>query len=291
LSFPSLPAHTNDTTLEATIARLAAHPRVDGLLLMGTTGTSALTPTSDYDLLLVLDGTIAPLNLVQTWIDGRLAEIYCTSVAALERIMFAVESWSDRSEAGIIVRWLRDGRIALDRTDRLRQAQELARAAPPPTPVDEPEIYGAWRSIGYNVAQTKRYLASDDLVAQEAVDWRLLYGLSEVQGHYFTIRQLPWRGEKAAISYLAEHDPDFLARLRRCLIETDRRHKVAQYEDLARHAVAPVGDLWATGTTVVAPGPGFGADNGEENGSVELALAFWHELVAEPKGYSPSQQP
>jgi hypothetical protein len=269
-------------TLDATIARLAAHPAVDGILLMGTTGTDALVPTSDYDLLLVLDEPNARLGIVQTWIDGRLAEIYCTPRAALERIADNIASWPDRSEEGAIVRWLREGRIAHDRADRLQQAQERARDAPPPRQANDAEMYGAWRSIGYNVAQTKRYLASDDPAAWEAVDWRLLYGLSEVQNHYFTVRRLPWRGEKAAIRYLTEHDPDFLALLRRCLGEPDRRRKFAQYEDLARRTLAPVGKLWEPGTTVVAPGLGFGAKGDDEaSGGVESALAFWQSLIGE----------
>lgn len=259
MGYPTAPAGTGEMPLEAVIARLAAHPQAEGILLMGTTGTSAL---------------------VQTWIDGRLTEVYCTPVPALERIVVGSTSWPDYSEEGAIVRWLRDGRIAHDRTGRLRLAQERACAAPPPPPANEREVYGAWRSIGYNVAQTRRYLASDDPEALEAVDWRLLHGLAEVQGRYFTVRRLPWRGEKAAIHHLAEHDPDFLALLRRCLAEPDRRRKVAQYEELARHALAPVGGLWAVGMTVVAPGPGFGAaPDAEANGTAATALAFWQEMI------------
>ena len=282
MDYPTIAASTNAMTLDATIARLAAHPAVAGLLLMGTTGTNALTPASDYDLLLILDQPNASLGMVQTWVDGRLTEIYCTPRAAIERIVENIGSWPDRSEEGAIVRWLRDGRIAHDRAGQLRQAQECARAAPPPRQVNDAQIYAAWRSIGYNVAQSRRYLASDDPVAWEAVDWRLLHGLAEIQNHYFTVRRLPWRGEKPAIRHLARHDPAFLALLRRCLAESDRRHKFTLYEELARLALAPVGNLWESGTTVVAPGPGFGAtaDN-TATGTVESALALWQGLIGE----------
>ena len=282
MDYPTIAASTNGMTLDATIARLADHPAVAGLLLMGTTGTEALTPASDYDLLLILDQPDASLGMVQTWIDGRLTEIYCTPRSALARIVENIASWPDRSEEGAIVRWLREGRIAHDRAGRLRQAQERARAAPPPRHAYDAQIYAAWRSIGYNVAQSKRYLASDDPVAWEAVDWRLLHGIAEIQNHYFTVRRLPWRGEKPAIRYLTEHDPDFLALLRRCLAEPDRRRRFALYEDLARHALAPVGDLWQAGTTVVSPGPGFGATADDAAiGTVESALASWQGLLWE----------
>jgi hypothetical protein len=282
MGYPTIAASTNEMTLDATIARLAAHPAVAGLLLMGTTGTDALTPASDYDLLLILDQPDASLGMVQTWIDGRLTEIYCTPQAALARIVDDSASWSDRSEEGAIVRWLRDGRIVHDRENRLRQAQERVRATPPPRQANDAQIYAAWRSIGYNVAQSRRYLASDDPVAWEAVDWRLLHGIAEIHNHFFTVRRLPWRGEKPAIRYLAEHDPAFLALQRRCLAEPDRRRKFALYEDLARHALAPVGDLWQPGTTVVSPGPGFGATGDTAaSGTVGSALALWQALLGE----------
>ena len=272
-------AGTNTMTLDAVIARLAAHDVVDGILLMGSTASGALTPTSDYDLLLVLDEPPAPLRMVNTWVDGRLTEVYCTTVRALERIVADPASWPDAGEEGIVVTWLRSGRIAHDRAGRLGRARETARAAPPPTLPGEREIYGAWGKIGFNVAQMRRYLASDDPVAREAVDLRLLYSLAEVVVHYFTVRRLPWRGEKPALHYLAAHDPSFLDHLRQCLAETDRRRKVERYEELARRTLAPVGGVWEAGTTMVAPGAGYGAGTETEAGSAEEALAFWQRLV------------
>jgi hypothetical protein len=180
---------------------------------------------------------------------------------------------------------LRTGRIAFDRAGRLGWAQEAARQGRPPALPGEREIYDTWRTIGYNAAQLRRYLASDDPVAQHAVDLRLLYSLMDVVTGYFTVRRLPWRGEKAALRYLEVHDPDYLDQLRRCLAERDRERKARQYEELARLALAPVGGLWEAGTTVVAPGAGYGA-GGEAPpaGSAEDALALWQQLAAEPAG-------
>lgn len=275
MTFSSISASTQALTLAATIARLAAHPAVEGILLLGTTGTERLTGASDYDLLILLNDSEAPLNMVHTWIDERLTEVYCTPTADIARILAQRPPWPDGSVAGIIVRWLREGQAAYDRAGALTQAQVAARALPLPVPAEDRDRYDAWRSIGYDVAQTRRYLTSDDPHAQEAVDWRLLYGLTELQRHYFTVRRLPWRGEKRAVRYLAEHDPPFLALMRRCLAEQDRGRKVAQYEELACLVVAPVGELWAVGTTIVAPGPGFGATKQpSEQVTVEAALAY-----------------
>jgi hypothetical protein len=282
MHFHAIPAHTTALTLEEAVTRLAAHPAVDGILLMGTTGTEGLSASSDYDLLLVLDGARVPLQMVNTWVEGRLTEIYCTTVAGLERVVADAGSWPDRSIEGALVRWLRDGQIVHDRSGRLARSRARGQAVAVQPLATEREIYGAWAAIGYDLAQTKRYLDSDDPVAQEAVDWRLVYGVNEVIGHYFTVRRIPWRGDKPAIRFLEANDPDFLGLLRRCLVETDRRRKFAFYEELARAALAPVGGLWELGTTVVRPGPGLGVAGGTDGlFAVEEANAFWHELIGE----------
>ena len=176
----TIPAKTNGMTLEAVLARLAAHDAVDGILLMGSTGTGNLSPTSDYDLLLILTELAVPMRMVTTWVDGRLTEVYCTTVRAIERITADPAAWTDLSEEGVVLTWLQSGRIAHDRTGRLARAQGMARATPPPALQGEHEIYEAWRKIGYNVAHVKRYLASDDPVSHIAIDLRLLHGLDEL---------------------------------------------------------------------------------------------------------------
>jgi len=269
-------------TLDATVKRLANHRLVDGILLMGTTGTDALMPDSDYDVLLVLDVDTAPVRMVNTWVDGRLTEVYCTTARAIRRITDSGRTWPEQSEEAAIVRWLQAGRMVFDRAGTLVQAQQRVHVeAPQPVP-EVPELYGVWQKIGYNLAQIQRYLTSDDQATREVVDWRLLYSVDEVKQAYFLVRQVPWRGEKQAIRYLKAHDSDFLDTFRRCIAETHRDRKVALYAQLARKALEPVGEVWQRGSTVAVPGPGFGAiDESPSNTSVESALTVWRALIAE----------
>ena len=285
----TIPAETTTMTLEAVIARLAAHDAVDGILLMGSTGTGNLTPASDYDLLLVLTGLPVPMRMVNTWVDGRLTEVYCTTVRAIEQIVAAPAAWSDLSEEGGIVNWLRTGRIAHDRVGRLVRAQAAARAAPPPALPTERELYAAWLKASYNVLQTRRKLPSDDRAYQMAVDYRLLvYGLGELWPSYFFARRLPWRGEVQAIRYLTIHDQDYLDRFWQCAAETDRERKLELYEELVRLTFVPVGEPWAAGTTAISLGPGFGdSAEPEPPGTVEESLAFWQGLLGEADQASP----
>ncbi len=281
MNCPGHVALTNTMTLDEVLRRLAQHKLVDGVLLLGSTGTDSLTPTSDYDLLLVLADLPDAPRLVTTWVEGRLTGVYCTTVSAIERVAVSPASWRNGSEEATLLTWLQEGRLVSDRTGRIAMAQDRARGARLALPAER-DIEEAWREIGYNVAQLQRYLGSDDPTTQIAVDLRLLYSLFEVAARYFMVRRLPWRGEKAAVRYWSTQDPEYLDVLRRCLAEPDRRRKASLYEDLARRTLAPVGGLWEAGTTVVAPGGPWGA--GLETrpiGTTAEVLALWDHLTGD----------
>ena len=283
MQFRSTADGAGTATLDELVARLARHDAVAGVLLMGSTGTAALTPTSDYDLLVVLTDLPAPLRMVTTWVGDRLTEVYCTTTAALDRIVAEPSAWSGNSEEAIVFSWLTTGRVVYDRVGRLRQTQAAAQHAPPPVP-HEREAYEAWRHIGYSVVQMRRYLAASDAASRIAVDLRLLYGLFEVVLAYFAVRGVPWRGEKEAIRYWEEHDPAYLGDFRACLAESDQGRKAAWYVELARRALDPVGGLWEPGTTTVASGAGYGSGVTPPAGTVEDALGFWRELSGDGSG-------
>jgi hypothetical protein len=274
-------ATTTALTLDDFVARLAARPLIEGILFVGSTATERMTPTSDYDLLVVFESLPAPLRLVTTWVDGRLTEVFCTTTQAIAHVGEAEGGFAENSEEGALLTWLRSGRIAFDRRGVLRDARAAALNAAPPTPPSDDAAYEAWYKIGYSVAQTKRYLAANDPNAHVAVEMRLLYSLADVMTGYFTVRRMPWKGEKAAIRYWTDQDPEFLARFRACLAETDCRRKVERYKEVARLALAPLGAPWTFGTTAIALGPGYGtgqqpsteSDPGE-------ALAAWEALTA-----------
>lgn len=251
-------------------------------MLLGSTGGGDFSPTSDIDALVVFSMLPAPLRIVNTWIDGRFAEVYCTTVDALDRIVRAQSPYPDGSEEATVLGWLRTGRVYADRHGRLQQLQARADDPPPPALPGDAAIYEAWRKIGYNLAQVKRYLVANDSLSQTAIDLRLLYSVDEVKLHYFTVRRLPWHGEKPAIRYWTEHDPDFLAELRQYFDETDRAQRVARYERLARLALAPAAELWGTGETAISLGAGYGTGASVTDPEPETALAFWQNLLDIP---------
>jgi hypothetical protein len=271
------PSSSDALSLDTVVARLARHDVVAGVVLIGSTGAPALTPASDYDLLVVLAHMPAPMHVALTTIEGRLADIIFVMQPEIDALLgrdheLAQDSWEAR-----LLYWVQTGRIVVDRLGQLQQLQDksatLGRAAQP----DAGERYRTWFGVNYNVQQTLRILASADPVYQMTVDLRLLYCLSDLWVAYFRVRGLAWAGEKAAIRYLAEHDAGYLQRFQRCLAETDRQSKVAQYVALAAETLAPLGALWPPASTAVQ----FHATPPWTPGQDRVALDFWNSLLGE----------
>lgn len=274
------PSHIIDSTLDEVLARLARNEIVDGIMLLASTGTIAHSPTSDYDLLLVLSELSAPMRIVNTWIDHRFAEIYCTTSADLERILAASDGRIEGTEGAVVFGWLQEGRVAFDRSGRLELAVNRSRNLSPAASSGEAEIVEAWRKIGYNVAQIRRYVAAGDSVSHMAVHLRLLYSVDEVKFHYFTIRGIHWRGEKPAIEYWRQHDGAFLELLEQFFEESVSQRKLEHYVSLAQHCVAPLAPLWDIGDTAISLGAGYGTGaSGAFHGTAQNAHDFWHALT------------
>jgi hypothetical protein len=142
-------------------------------------------------------------------------------------------------------------------------------------PPGDGEIYRTWFRINYNVVQTRRMLHAADPWYHQAVDFRLLYSLPEVVIGYLKVRGLPWQGEKWALRYLHTNDSHFLDMFQRCVTATDRTEKFALYEQMAAHALEPVGGLWPAGATAVD----FADDAHAQPDAVNAALHWWQQLI------------
>jgi hypothetical protein len=254
------------------LARLSERELVEGVLVMGSAGSAALTPASDYDLLVVLSKEVQPLFLVVTAVEGRMAELYFATTAQIASLGAGdpLEGYEATMAA-----WLRSGRIIFDRAGLLARAQRTAQADQRVKKAGPNERYNLWFGVNYNLRQTRRILTSDDPVYQMTVDLRLLYTLMDLFSGYFTLRGLPWQGEKQAIRHLAAHDPSYLELFQQCLAEPERTRKVKLYERLAQLTLAPVGALWPPEATAVQ----LAGEAAAQPQAVEEALAFWESLI------------
>jgi hypothetical protein len=242
-------------------------------------GSTAATPApdSDYDLLLVVNELPAPAHLVVTLVDERFTEVYVQSTAQIDDLINGDQPINTHGFDAALVAWFQTGRIVWDRHERLHRVQEQLRLNPRLVPPNDGELYRTWFRINYNVVQTRRMLHARDSWYHQAVDFRLLYSLPEVVIGYLKVRGLPWHGEKWALRFLHTNDPQFLDLFQRCIATTDRAAKFVLYEQMAAHALEPVGGMWPSSATAVD----FADDASAQPGNIAAALQWWQQLVVE----------
>jgi predicted nucleotidyltransferase len=272
--FRSAVSSTYDMTFAQVTERLAHNERVEGLIVIGSASRDKLTPASDFDLVIVLTALPLPLHVGVTSIDHRLTDLIFLTRAQIEEILATTSPIEPDAWLGRIVRWLQDGAIIFDRHTRLTQAQRKVRQGQWLTARDKTNGYGTWFRVNYNLAQSRRLLASSDPVYLITADIRAaLYGPTDLLFSYFSIRNLVWEGDKAAVRYLIANDPAYLDLFREFIAETDRIRKFQLYEDLAVLTIAPVGELWESNDTATT----FEGDVGLD--IIEKAADFWDTLI------------
>jgi hypothetical protein len=240
--------HDLPAPFQAAIARLASHPRVAGALLIGSLPAGALSPTSDYDLVLIIDD-LEPLWYVGvTTIGGRFADVILVACRALDQIAGRSVPVAHDDALAAPLRWLADGAIILDRDDALGAAQAAARREGLRASPAAAAAYAAWFGLNYNLAVIDRLIQSSDprILAVAAIRMAV-YGHSDLWFGYFSIRRQPWLGDTRALAALQAHDPGYLAGYQQFLLETDHTEKARRYRDLAARAAAPLGGLWPPG--------------------------------------------
>ena len=113
-------------TLTEVLALLKARPEVEAVVTLGTTATGRLTPTSDYDILVVLKNTHqSDFSVEISIIDGRTADILLVSTALVKKLL-AADIPSPSSSQLAVVKWLNAGNIIFDHDGIVTQAKANA---------------------------------------------------------------------------------------------------------------------------------------------------------------------
>lgn len=264
-------------TLEEVIVRLSKHEAVEGILLIGSANEGRMTPASDYDLVVVLNTMPVPLHVGLTWINHRLTDLLFVRSGELDDIMVLAEPVSSPKPMGRLISWLQSGKILFDRSGRLQHSQSKVRTGTWTKAAGEYEVYGAWFGVNYNLAQTRRMLASADPDYRMTAKVRMvIYGTSGLLWDYFTIRRMPWEGEKQALRYLESHDPEYFKLFHQFVKAGTCEKKLRLYEQLAKRTTAPAGGLWGENDTALL----FQEGTELQPGMVESALSFWDNLIS-----------
>ena len=253
-------------SLETVIRRLEANDQVEGVLVIGSLARGALTPASDYDIVIVLGDAPLPWFVGVTTIDGRLTDLVFVASATVEAVRGLSEPVAANHHLAPVIRWLRTGDIVVDRDGRLKHLQRTLQEGAWVREIGEAARYGAWFGINYNLAVAKWMAQSDDEVYRRALLIRMaVYGHSDIWHGYFTIRGLAWDGDKAAVKYLLSEDPAYLEACEQFMRASTVEEKLDGYERVATLATAPLGGLWPPAMTVT---------------NCPEANTIWQELLA-----------
>lgn len=194
--------HSNQLT--DVIKHLSARNEVVGLFTTGTTA-SGLNPSSDIDLVVILADNQKGIRSAYTTIENRFADIFFFDTAFVKKVS-EMENIPGNGFEGMFVTWLAKGVIEKDESGDLAKLKSLVGKKAQNLFVSLEEKQDSWFKINYNFIANQRYFKSEDAVYHKALEIRLMYSIVELLVAYFTLREIPWRGEKEAITYLEKND-------------------------------------------------------------------------------------
>jgi len=218
---------SSNQSLQEIITKLSQNDNIDALLLCGSTATEKQTKSSDYDLVLVVKEKPEKLLSLFTYINGLPADIFFYSLADIKRII----SDKQAKEGGEtwLIHWLPKGKISFDKSGDLSKLQSMISEIQ--CPPDTSASTSAYK-VNYNLVNNTRYFESNDPLYHSALEIRLLYSIVEALVGYFSMRHIYWEGEKKAIQYLEDKDPEYLSIFQKTARASDLRDKFSAYRDL-----------------------------------------------------------
>ena len=269
---------TGNMTLGEVLRTLRKEQSVTGLVVMGSAGRGRLKPSSDYDLLVILDKGPRPCRILFTSIGGRMADVILSSRGMLGKI---AEAGKKPFNAGSIERMLEKyiitGKVALDRGGLLGRIRKTRGRLPVPVSHPDLDAYKTWNYINYNLKQAERYALMKDPVSREALNLRLHYSVTAVVSGYLLFRGHEWKGEKEAFNWLLRNAAPFYRLVQVFFREQNAAKKLGIFRLMAKEALEPVGGTWPDGVTVVAP------VSERDQATIGRALDEWDALFIDPR--------
>lgn len=242
----TLQPNTLNKTLDETIKLLTTHSEVEAIITLGTTASGMLTPDSDYDILLILKGHSSDFSVEISIIDNRTADILLASVHLVEGLLTRDVAVLSPNELAV-ARWLSNGNIVFDRGQLASSAQVTCREKMLKHKPSESFLADRAQHLNYDLRVNQTYAKSQNPLYLQALRLRELHSFSGLFVGYFILRGLPWEGEKKAIQYIRESDPEFSKLVTAWLDEIDLKERMDIYSRVAAIVLEPVGGIWPKG--------------------------------------------
>lgn len=260
--------------LDRALSRLSALDVVDALAVYGPRAGPIREAAADYDILVLATERPFTITHLCTTIDRRTADVLFMDVATYDAVLDGSRRVPAATADARFMHKMRNAWIVSDRSGRLARGRAAASDGRPR--FRAPSFSGQymlWFSQNFRLAYVKRLTQSIEPSYMTAADVLVQSSVEPTLRAYFELRQLPWQGEKDAVRYLAEHDPEYLSLLRACLAAAERQRKLSFYEQLVNRTLQPFGETWQLDTSAVCLGAPI-----EDAAQVHSALEFWDSI-------------
>lgn len=220
----------NNLSLANVIERLKSSPRVRGIFTAGTTALK-LTPSSDIDLIIILDKNSEEIKSVYTMIKNRFSDIFFFDIDFVKKLN-GKQKVSGNDFDGMFLEWLASGKVEYDQENLLLPLKAKISKKPPSQKVADSEKRNYWIKTNYNFIANLRYYNSKDKLYHQALEIRLFYSVIELIVAYFYFRNIPWRGEKCAIKYFKKNGRGFFSIFQAYSKSDNIKDKMRYYEKM-----------------------------------------------------------
>lgn len=236
--------------LQYLTATLEKSPLICGIAMYGTIPEES-NRISDYDLVIIHDESNLNINKMITSVDARITDIMFIHVDDLKHALSAELPVPETSSAGSVLKKIETAHIIYDPDNLLQNLQTKLENASNWLHYDVEVLYRGWYWLNHNLYHIKRMSGSNDRAYLLSVQLKMCKNIGSIYQGYFKVRHLPWRGEKFALAYWSENDPDFYDFLLNFLQESSIKSQVVLYEKLIAIALEPVGGLWSSKVTAI----------------------------------------
>ena len=248
-------------TLHELVQTLERHPRVVGLVEYGSRTYTEVANAGDYDLLALFSDYRPNVESLHFYVGEIPVDLN----------LRCLEDWRVGRLQSSFDRVLAHGRLIYQTTPDVSDVLEhLYREHPVETAPDLSEQ--ALASLRYGQKHVFDKIARR-YKTQPTLSRFLLYSnLYWLVQHYFTVRRLPYKGEKAAFAYFEAHEPRVLNLLKEIYAEPDLSRQAELARELNERVLEPVGGLWQDGEVLA-----FGTEESvglQRTGRTEFSYLF-----------------
>ena len=253
-------------TVDALLRRLEAHPDVTGLIRYGSDHREDNYSVGDYDLFVVVSSWQPPVESLHFNVGETPVDLNLLTLQRLSEL---------DSEFTFPQLALQDGTLLFDRTGQVgpaltRLKDMFSQTRPEPLSAHD----AAFMRHGHRhlLEKVRGRLESEPLLA----DFLLSVNPYWLLETYFRTRQLPFYGEKRALAYWRQHEPEIYGVLEAFYGTADLKERFKLTERLTELVLEPVGGAWQPDEVLA-----FGHDESENDKLAEKGLEVYRKLFGE----------